>query len=138
MAVDAELRDHVLDLFSGLAPLRTGRMFSGLAIYTEDDVMFAMIASSGTVYMKSDDNTHAAYAAAGSQPFTYTRANGSQQVTSLMSLPDSAMDDPDEAQQWAQTALPPARAAATKKRAEKARKQARNLARKQARKQAEG
>jgi len=131
MAVDAELRDHVLDLFAGLAPLRSARMFSGLGIYTENDVMFAMVAASGTVYMKSDASTHAAYAAAGAQPFTYTRANGTQQVTSLMSLPDSAMDDPDEALQWAQTSLPPARAAADKKRAEKVRKAARKQMQKQ-------
>ena len=47
MAVDAEIREHVLDLFAGLGPIRTGRMFSGLALYVEEDVMFAMIAADG-------------------------------------------------------------------------------------------
>ena len=84
-----------------------------------------MIASSGTIYMKSDDSTLAQFEAAGSLPFTYTRATGQRQVTSLMSLPDSAADDPDEAAQWARLSLGPARAAAEKKRAEKARKAAR-------------
>ncbi|WP_375173344.1 TfoX/Sxy family protein [Pseudooceanicola sp.] len=125
MAVSDEVLAHALDLFAGLGPIRRGRMFSGVALYVEEDVMFAMIASSGTIYMKSDEETGARYAEAGSVPFTYTRATGTRQVTSLMSLPDSAADDPDEATEWARLSLGPARAAAEKKRAEKARKAAR-------------
>jgi len=128
MAVDPEFRDHVLDLFSGLGPIGTTRMFSGLGLYVEQDVMFAMIAASGTVYLKSDDTTRPALEAAGSEPFTYTRATGERRITSLMSLPDCAMDDPAEALGWARLALPPARAAAVKKRAEKARKAVRRTA----------
>lgn len=125
MAVSEEVLEHALDLFRGLGPLRTGRMFSGVALYAEDDVMFAMIASSGTIYMKSDEDTGAQYRDAGSEPFTYSRATGERQVTSLMSLPDSAADDPDEAVDWARLSMGPARVAADKKRAEKARKAAR-------------
>lgn len=128
MAVDRELADHILDLFAGLGTLATARMFSGLALYAEGDVMFAMIASSGQVFMKSDDETRPAFVAAGSEPFTYGRANGERQITSLMSLPESAMDDPDEALDWARLSLGPARVAAVKKRAEKARKAARKAA----------
>lgn len=125
MAVSEEVLEHALDLFRGLGPIRTGRMFSGVALYVEDDVMFAMIASSGTIYMKSDNDTGQRYLEAGSEPFTYTRASGARQVTSLMSLPDSAADDPDDAVDWARLSLGPARDAAEKKRAEKARKAAR-------------
>lgn len=125
MPISDEVLDHALDLFRALGPIRTGRMFSGAGLYVEDDVMFAMIAASGTIYMKSDDATAQRYADAGSEPFTYTRATGERQVTSLMSLPDSALDDPDEAVEWARLSLSPARKAAEKKRAEKARKAAR-------------
>ena len=125
MAVSEEVLEHALDLFRGLGPLRTGRMFSGVALYAEDDVMFAMIASSGTIYMKSDDSTEAQFLAAGSVPFFYTRATGERQVTSLMSMPDSAADDPEDAVGWARLSMGPARIAADKKRAEKARKAAR-------------
>lgn len=125
MAISDEVLEHALDLFRGLGPIRTGRMFSGAGLYVEEDVMFAMIASSGTIYMKSDDETGARYRDAGSAPFTYSRASGERMVTSLMSLPDSAADDPDEAVEWARLSLGPARAAAEKKRAEKARKAAR-------------
>ncbi len=123
MATDPEFLAHVLDLFAGLGRIGTGRMFSGTALYAEDDVMFATILGD-TVWMKSDDSTLQTFLDAGSRPFTYARADGSREVTSLMSLPEAAMDDPDEALTWARLALPPARAAAEEKRRQKARKEA--------------
>lgn len=125
MAVDPDFLYHVRDLFAGLGPLRLGRMFSGAALYVEEDVMIAMISASGTIYMKSDATTEAAFRAAGSEPFVYTRKDGRRQVTSLMSLPEPALDDPEEALHWAELSLGPARAAARAKRAAKARKAAR-------------
>lgn len=128
MSVDQEFLDHVSDLFAGLGPLRFGRMFSGVGLFVEDDVMFAMISSSQVVYLKADDTTRPQFEAAGSRPFFYTRGRVEQQVPSFMTLPESALDDPAEALDWARLALGPARAAADKKRAEKARKAARKAA----------
>lgn len=121
MATSAEQIAHARDLFAGLGGITTGHMFSGTALYVEGDVMFAVILQD-TIWMKSDTSTEADFRAAGSQPFTYDKKNGEQVVTSLMSLPESALDDPSEALEWAQKSLPPARAAAVKKRAAKARK----------------
>ncbi|WP_127902529.1 TfoX/Sxy family protein [Solirhodobacter olei] len=123
MATDPELLDHVLDLFSGLGRVTTARMFSGTALYVEGDVMFAVVISD-TVYMKSDAATAPAYAEAGALPFSYDDRNGRHKVTSLLSLPESAMDDAEEALAWARLSLPPARAAAAVKRRQKARKAA--------------
>jgi DNA transformation protein len=122
MAVDPDFTAHVTDLFAGLGRIGQGRMFSGVALYVEADVMFAMIGASETVWMKSDASTEAAYLDAGSRPFTFQRADGERVVTSLMSLPESALDDPDEALRWARLSLAPARAAAVLKRQQKARK----------------
>jgi DNA transformation protein len=94
----------------------------------EEDVMFGMITSDGTIFLKSDDSLTPRFLDAGSEPFTYSRTSGPQRVMSYMSLPDSALDDPSEAVTWARLALPPAREAAVKKRAEKARKAARKAA----------
>jgi DNA transformation protein and related proteins len=121
MATDPDLLAHVLDLFQGLGRITTGRMFSGTALYVEGDVMFACVLG-GTVWLKSDAATLPQFEAAGSQPFTYDRATGAQRVTSLMSLPESALDDADEALVWARLALEPARAKAVEKRQAKARK----------------
>ncbi len=121
MATDPDLLAHLQDLFAGLGRIGTGRMFSGTALYVEGDVMFATILG-GTVWMKSDASTHAAYFAAGSRPFTYNRQTGIREVPSLMSLPDAALDDADLALNWARLSLPPARLAAEEKRRAKARK----------------
>lgn len=125
MAVDPDFRDHVLDLFAGLGPVTTGRMFSGLGLYVDGDVMFAMLSSDQIIYMKSDASTEQAFLDAGSEPFSYMRATGLREARSLMTLPETAHDDPDEALHWARLSLPPARAAAAAKRAAKERKKAR-------------
>lgn len=124
MPTDLVLLDHVLDLFSGLGPVAIGRMFSGTALYVRGDVMFATILGD-TVWMKSDASTAAAYAAAGAHAFSFRRKSGLREVTSLMSLPEAAMDDPDAALAWARLSLPAAEAAAARKRPLKARKSAR-------------
>lgn len=123
MAADPEFLAHVLDLFAGLGPITTGRMFSGTALYVEGDVMFAAVLAD-TVWMKSDATTAEAYAAAGAQPFGYTRKSGHREVPSLMSLPETALDDAEEALSWARLSLAPARAAAEARRHQKARKAA--------------
>jgi DNA transformation protein and related proteins len=124
MPADPELVAHVLDLFAGLGTISTGKMFSGTALYVQGDVMFAAILRD-TVWMKSDDSTYQTYVDAGSTPFTFMRKTGERQTHGLMRLPDSAMDDPDEAMQWARLSLPPAEAAALSRRQTKARKAAR-------------
>jgi DNA transformation protein len=124
MATSPEVLAHARDLFAGLGPVSTGRMFSGTALYVDGDVMFAAILGD-TIWMKSDATTEADFISAGSRPFTYQRQSGPREARSLMSLPESAMDDPDEALEWARMSLPPARAAAAVKRREKAHKSAR-------------
>lgn len=121
MPASPQLIAHAHDLFAGLGKITTGRMFSGTALYVEEDVMFAAILDE-TIWMKVDETTEADFLAAGSRHFTFEKQNGTQVARSLMSLPDAAADDPTEALVWAQKSLPPARAAAVKKREEKARK----------------
>ena len=52
----------------------------------------------------------------------YTAPTGAREVRSLMSLPEAALDDPDEALRWARLSLAPARAAAAEEAPAKARK----------------
>ena len=118
MATDPEFVAYACELFSGLGPIRRGRLFGGTALYV-DDAMFAMI-SGDAIWMKSDPDLRPDYEAAGSVPFSYGTKSGEKVITGLMRLPDAALDDPDEALEWAQRSLVPARVAA-KKRARKAR-----------------
>lgn len=127
MAATPEEIEHARDLFAALSPVKTGRMFGGTALYLDGDVMFACLLG-GTIWMKSDTSTEAAFAAAGSHPFSYQKSGGTTVVPSLMSLPDSALDDPEEAVHWARLSYPPALKAAKDKRRQKARKAAKRAA----------
>jgi DNA transformation protein len=127
MPASPELIAHARDLFADIGEITVGRLFGGSALYVESDVMFACIIG-GTIYMKSDETTLNAYTEAGSAPFTYAKAGGETIVASLMSLPESASDDPDEARDWARLSYTPALKATEKKRITKARKAAKMVA----------
>jgi len=114
MAADPEFLAHITDLFSSHGPLRTDRLFGGTSLYI-DDAMFA-VAFGDSVFMKSDATTHSLYNDAGSIPFSYETKSGQRVIPGLMSLPESALDDPDEAQHWMAISLIPARKAALKRR----------------------
>lgn len=120
MATDPDFLDHVKDLFADLGNIRTGRMFGGTSLYL-DDAMFAVIFGDA-VYMKSDDTLRAAYDDAGSQPFVYETKSGPRTIPGMMQLPDAALDDPEDAVQWARKSLIPAQQAALKRNAAKARR----------------
>ena len=122
MAADPEFLEHAKDLFAGLGPLRVGTMFGGNALYIED-AMFAMIIGDA-IFMKADKSLAADYSDAGSEPFSYDTKKGVRVIPGLMALPESAVEDPDEALFWAQKSLIPAQAAAAEKRRKKAAKKA--------------
>ena len=124
MAVSREFADHLRDLFGALGAIETRRMFGGAGVYL-GDAMIALVIDD-TLYMKADAELARAYAEAGSAPFSYDTRNGVRTIPGLMRLPDSALDDPDEALEWARLSLVPAEEAAAKKRAAKARKAARS------------
>ena len=132
MAVSREFGDYLRDLFGALGPIETRRMFGGAGVYL-GDAMFA-IAVDDTLYMKADAELAKAYAEAGSTPFSYETRDGRRTIPGLMRLPDSALDDPEEALAWARRSLAPAEAAAAAKAAARARK---GKARKSTRKAAE-
>ena len=124
MPTDPGFLTHASDLFSELGPVRRGRLFGGTSLYI-DDAMFAVIFDN-QIYMKSDAQLQDIYLAAGSNPFVYTTKAGARVINGLMSLPDSAMDDPDEALIWARRSMVPAQIVAEEKRAAQARKKARS------------
>lgn len=123
MATDPDFLEFTCEIFAGLGPIRTNRMFGGSGLYI-DDAMFAMVIGD-TLFMKADAPLAALYRAAGSEPFQYDTKTGARTINGLMSLPESALDDPEEALAWARKSLVPAQAAAAKKRDKKQAKKAR-------------
>jgi DNA transformation protein len=104
----------VEELFAGLGPVRTRRMFGCAGIYA-GEVMFGLI-DEDTIYLKADEALRAELAAEGSAAWVYSRAKGSWEDSSYWRLPEAALDDPDEAAGWARKALAVAEAKATAKR----------------------
>jgi DNA transformation protein and related proteins len=94
------------ELFEPFGPVAVKRMFSGHGIYA-DGWCFAL-SLRGDIYLRTDVESAAALAAAGSTQFVYQR--GTKAITTnLWRLVASAYDDPDEIRQWSRLALAAAR-----------------------------
>jgi DNA transformation protein len=117
MAGDS-FHEFVRELFAGLGPVQVKRMFGGAGGYA-NGVMFLLIADD-SIYLKADDALKAELAAQGCGPFVWTPQSGPRKGEKLdlgyWRLPDSAMDDPDEAARWGAKALAVAKAKAKPKK----------------------
>ena len=124
MALTPEYREFLHDLFAGVGPIQIRRMFGGAGLYV-DDACFAIVFRGEQILMRGDDDLGPDFEAEGGERWVYQRPGGKPTAMPYWSLPESAMDDPDEATRWAERALLPARRAAAEKAAAKARKEAR-------------
>ena len=120
MSTGPEFLTYVLDLFTDLGAVSTNKMFGGTGLYI-DGAMFAVVFGD-TLYMKADKTLATEYTANGSVPFQYDTKTGVRIIAGLTSLPENALDDPDEALIWARKSLVPAQKAAVKRRKSKAKK----------------
>lgn len=123
MAVSGEFRAHVRDLFGALGPVEVRRMFGGAGVYL-GDACFAILIDDA-IFMRGDEALGSDYAAAGSDRWSYQRPGRAPVAMPYWRLPDSALDDPDEAAAWARRSLAPAERAAADKRARVARRRPR-------------
>jgi len=109
---DASFHAFVKELFAGLGPVQIKRMFGGAGGYA-DGVMFLLIGDD-TIHIKVDDALKVELREAGSGPFEWTPKNGPRAGETIdlgyWRLPESALDDPDEAVAWGRKALDVARA----------------------------
>ena len=97
---EAFLKEHLADLGS----IRIRRMFGGAGVFAHD-VMFGLIADD-RLYLKTDEAFRNTLETEGSEPFTYVRpSDGKAFDMGYLSMPESAMDDADEACDWARQAL---------------------------------
>lgn len=101
--------ESIRDVFQALGAVQTRRMFGGQGIY-RDGVMFALEAG-GELYLKADGETHAVFGSMGSRPFSYAAKDGRTATMNYWLMPESALDDPDEAAELARLALTAARRA---------------------------
>jgi DNA transformation protein len=125
MAADS-FHDFVRELFAGLGPVQIKRMFGGAGGYA-DGLMFLLLADEA-IYLKTDDALRVELREAGSGPFLWTPQSGPRAgekvEMSYWRLPDSALDDPEEAAICCRKALAVARVKAAAKPKRKKKKKA--------------
>jgi DNA transformation protein len=97
----------VVDLFSGMGRVEARRMFGAAGLYA-DGVMFGLV-DDEVIYLKVDERLKAGLVAAGARAWIYSKHKGPKagipQDTSYWSLPESALDDPDDACVWGRRSL---------------------------------
>ena len=93
--------DHLRDLFSAFSPIATRAMFGGHGVY-RDGVIIGIVIDEA-VYLKVDAQTRSAFEAAGCAPFIY-ESRGKVVPMSYWSVPEDALDSPQEFRPWAQRA----------------------------------
>lgn len=121
MAKSEGFHDFVKELFAGLGPVQIKRMFGGAGGYA-DGVMFLLLADE-VIHLKADDALKAELRAQGCGPFVWEPQSGPRAGEKVdlgyWRLPDSALDDPDEAVIWGRKALAVAKAKASAKKPKK-------------------
>ncbi|MCT7375077.1 TfoX/Sxy family protein [Chelativorans salis] len=95
--------DDIRDLFAGLGPVTIKRMFGGKGIYHQG-VVFALEVD-GEILLKADALSASEFVAAGSRQWVYTGHPGRKPTAMpYWSIPESAIDDPDEMALWSRRA----------------------------------
>lgn len=121
---DNSFHDFVRELFAGMGPVQIKRMFGGAGGYA-DGVMFLLLADDA-IYLKTDAALKVELSEEGSGPFIWIPDSGPRKGEHVemgyWRLPDSALDDPDEAARWGRKALAVAKAKAAAKPKPKAKK----------------
>lgn len=107
--------DHIRDLFSAFGPITIKRMFGGKGIYA-DGLIIGVELASGDFRLKADALTEARFEAAGSSKWIYA-ANGKTAAMPYWTVPESALDDPEDMAVWARLALEASRRAEAAKAA---------------------
>lgn len=95
--------DAIHDLFSGLGPVTIKRMFGGKGIYFDGSII-ALELSDGSLLLKADDISAAAFKTAGSKRWSYARKGKKPVDMPYWSVPEEAYDDPDIMTEWAKRA----------------------------------
>jgi DNA transformation protein len=112
VAVSQGQIDQALELLDGLGPLRPKRMFGAVGLYC-DELFFAVL-DEETLYFKVDGESEALFREAGSGPFTFEK-DGETVAMGYWRIPETAMDDPEEAVRWARLGVDAALRARAKK-----------------------
>jgi DNA transformation protein len=95
--------DAIRDIFAALGPVAVRRMFGGKGIYYNDVIIAVEVR--GELMLKADSVSVPDFTAAGSTQWTYSGAkNGKLVSMPYWTVPETAIDDPEELALWARKA----------------------------------
>lgn len=96
MPLSPGFADFALELLTGFGRLEAKRMFGGAGLY-RDGVMFGIL-DDDAIFLRVDDALQAELKAQGSVAWSYSmKPDGTVRERGYWRLPESAVDDPDEA-----------------------------------------
>lgn len=104
MAISPETRAFALELFEDLPDLTSRAMMGGLSIYSRGQI-FAILGPGDRIYIKAKGALAESLAAQGSEQFAYEKSTGKIARMGYWTLPENALDDPEEACDWALKSL---------------------------------
>jgi DNA transformation protein and related proteins len=105
LAVSAETRAWVIELLEDLGGVSARAMMGGLAIYRHRQIFALYGGPEHRLYLKATGPLAEDLAAEGASQFKYTNKAGKQVRMGYWSMPDAAIDDPQQACGWARRAL---------------------------------
>lgn len=96
MPLSPGFADHIEELLAGFGKVEVRKMFGG-AMLSRNGVGFAIL-DDDTFFLKGDPAFGADMKKRGSKPWSYSiKKDGTVREIAYWSVPDTAMDDPDEA-----------------------------------------
>ena len=90
--------EAIEEMFEAVSPISIRRMFGGKGIY-RDGVIFALELRD-EILLKADAETAPLFSAAGARQWTYEGKKGKPVLMPYWSVPDEALDDPEEMAKW--------------------------------------
>lgn len=93
----------VRDVFAQVDAVTTRKMFGGLGIYSQGTI-FALIGPQEQLMIKAKEDLATELESLGCTPFVYEGKTKTAHMP-YWTLPDSALDDPQEAADWARRSL---------------------------------
>nr|WP_316654319.1 TfoX/Sxy family protein [uncultured Gellertiella sp.] len=94
--------DDIHDLFRGLGEVTIRKMFGGKGIYHQGRILAVVV--DGALLLKADAETAPAFVEAGCSQWGYESRSGKKAHMPYWTVPDAALDDPDDMAVWARRA----------------------------------
>ncbi len=95
--------DAIREMFAGLGPVTIRKMFGGKGIYHGGLIIAVLLR--GELFLKGDAESAPDLEAAGARRWTYEGNGGRKAAMPYWSVPESALDDPDEMAVWSRKAF---------------------------------